>query len=57
VPPGFDPSAIRLVGNVTGNPPFKGKLIHHGWRVKGYNIPKVPEGQDDLVLVPAEVEL
>lgn len=57
VPAGFDTSAIRLTGNVTGQPPFKGKLIHHGWRVKGYNIPKVPEGQDDLVLVPAEVEL
>jgi hypothetical protein len=57
VPPGFDPSAIRLVGNVTGNPPFKGTLIHHGWRVKAYNIPKPSEGQDDLVLVQAEVEL
>ncbi len=57
VPPGFDPSAIRLTGNVTGQPPFKGTLIHHGWRVKAYNLPKPPEGQDDLVVSPAEVEL
>jgi hypothetical protein len=57
VPPGFDPSAIRLTGNVTGQPPFKGTLQHHGWRVKGYNIPTPPAGQDDLVLMPAEVEL
>ncbi|HVK19308.1 MAG TPA: DUF2760 domain-containing protein, partial [Fimbriiglobus sp.] len=24
VPPGFDPSAVRVVGNVTGQPPFTG---------------------------------
>ncbi len=57
VPPGFDPSAIRLTGNVTGQPPFKGTLQHHGWRVKAYNLPAPPAGQDDLVLAPAEVEL
>jgi len=26
VPPGFDPSAVRLTGNVTGQPPFRGVL-------------------------------
>jgi hypothetical protein len=57
VPSGFDPSAIQVTGNVAGSPPFKGTLLHHGWRVKSYNIPKVPAGQDDLVLVPAEVEI
>jgi hypothetical protein len=57
VPPGFDPSAIRLTGNVTGEPPFKGTLKHHGWRVKAYSLPPPPAGQDDLVLAPAEVEL
>ena len=30
---GFDPSAVRLSGNVVGTPPFKGKLTHSGWRV------------------------
>jgi hypothetical protein len=54
---GFDPSAIRLVGNVTGHPPFKGKLQHAGWRAKSIDIPKPPEGVDDFVLMPAEVEL
>ena len=57
VPAGFDPSAIRLTGNVTGDPPFQGVLKHHGWRVKGYNLPAPPAGQDDLVVAPAEVEL
>jgi hypothetical protein len=57
VPPGFDPSAIQLTGNVTGKPPFRGTLMHPGWRVKGYKLPTPPEGQDDLVVAPAQVEV
>jgi len=57
VPPGFDPSAIQLTGNVTGHPPFRGTLQHHGWRVKDLKLAPPPEGQDEFVLQPAEVEL
>ena len=57
VPAGFDPSAIRLTGNVTGQPPFQGTLQHHGWRVKDIKLAPPPEGQDEMVLMPAEVEL
>jgi hypothetical protein len=57
VKPGFDPSAIRLTGNVTGQPPFRGTLRHHGWRVKNYTLQAPPEGQDEFVIQPAEVEL
>jgi hypothetical protein len=57
IPAGFDPSAVRLVGNVTGQPPFTGILQHAGWRARSIDVPKVPEGQDDFVLMPAEVEL
>ena len=54
---GFDPSAVRLTGNVTGQPPFRGTLQHHGWRVKQIKLAPPPEGQDEFVLMPAEVEL
>jgi hypothetical protein len=57
VPPGFNPAAIRLTGNVTGQPPFKGTLRHHGWRVKEIKLAAPPEGQDEFILMPAEVEL
>jgi hypothetical protein len=57
VPGGFDPSAIRLTGNVTGQPPFKGTLQHHGWRVKELRLAKPPAGQDEFIVHPAEVEL
>jgi hypothetical protein len=54
---GFDPSAIRLTGNVTGKPPFAGTLKHRGWRVKELKLSPPPEGQDEFILMPAEVEL
>ncbi|MCS6850763.1 MAG: DUF2760 domain-containing protein [Gemmataceae bacterium] len=54
---GFDPSAIRLTGNVTGQPPFRGIVRHRGWRVVEMKLPAPPEGQDEFVLMPAEVEL
>jgi hypothetical protein len=57
VPAGFDPSAVQLTGNVTGQPPFRGELQHHGWRVKDYRLPTPPEGQDLYVLAPAQVDL
>ena len=57
VPAGFDPSAIRLVGNVSGQPPFTGTLQHAGWKVRAASLPKPADGQDEFVLMPAEVEL
>jgi hypothetical protein len=57
VPAGFDPSAVRLTGNVTGQPPFRGTLRHHGWRVKELKLANPPAGQDEFVVAPAEVHL
>jgi hypothetical protein len=57
VPRGFDPSAISLTGNITGEPPFRGTLIHPGWRVKEIKLAPPPEGQDQFVVAPAVVEL
>jgi hypothetical protein len=54
---GFDPSAIRLLGNVTGQPPFRGTLQHRGWRVKELKLAAPPAGQDEFVVQPAEVVL
>jgi hypothetical protein len=54
---GFDASAVRLTGNVVGQPPFNGTLAHRGWRATGVKLPKIAEGHDASVLAPAEVEL
>lgn len=57
VDPGFDPSRIRLTGNVVGEPPFTGALRHHGWRIAKVSLPPPPRGTDPTVVAPAEVEL
>jgi hypothetical protein len=57
VDPGFDPSRIRLVGNVVGEPPFTGALRHHGWRIGKVTLPSPARGTDPTVVAPAEVEL
>jgi hypothetical protein len=54
---GFDPSAIKLFGNMTGKPPVHGVLRHKGWCVKEVNLPPLPQGSGRLVVAPAEVEL
>jgi hypothetical protein len=54
---GFDPSAVRVVGNVTGEPPFTGQINHPGWRVKELKLAPPPEGADEFVLQPAEVQI
>jgi Domain of unknown function (DUF2760) len=54
---GFSPSEIRLLGHVSGEPPFEGALTHAGWRVVHIELPKLSEGHDVKVIAPAEVEL
>jgi hypothetical protein len=57
VPKGFDPSAIRVLGNVTGEPPFTGQVQHPGWRVREIKLASPPAGHDEFVIQPAEVQL
>ena len=57
VQPGFDPGAIKLTGNVAGDPPFKGILRHKGWRTRKLELPVLSDAQDASVLAPAEVEI
>jgi len=57
VPKGFDPAEIRLIGEARGEPPYKGTLRHHGWRVVDAKLPALAEGVDRTVIAPAEVEL
>jgi len=57
VPKGFDPSAVRVLGNVTGAPPFTGQIQHPGWRVKELRLAAPPAGADEFVLQPAEVQI
>jgi hypothetical protein len=54
---GFDARAVRLTGNVVGQPPFTGNLSHRGWRAAEVRLPQRNDAFDATVLAQAEVEL
>jgi hypothetical protein len=54
---GFDAAAVRLTGNVVGQPPFTGTISHRGWRVADSRLPKLAEHHDAAIVAQAEVEL
>ncbi len=54
---GFDANLVRLSGNVTGVPPYRGTLAHSGWRASNITLPQRPADIDATVVAPAEVEL
>jgi hypothetical protein len=54
---GFDPHAVKLVGNVVGQPPFTGILRHRGWQVRTVALPDLAETENPNIIAPAEVEV
>lgn len=58
IPAGFDSGKYHLTGNVTGQSPFMGRLMHAGWKATRCEIPQW-SGSDEAanVIAPAEVEL
>ncbi|MEO1338628.1 MAG: DUF2760 domain-containing protein, partial [Myxococcota bacterium] len=55
VDPGYNPSEVRLVGNIVGQPPFSGTLRHRGWRAASVRLPKTTSGA--RIVQPAEIEV
>ena len=55
--PGFDPSRVKLTGNVSGSGRLSGVLRHRGWLATEVHLPKVIDAAGTRVLCPAEVEL
>lgn len=58
VPAGFDAARYSLTGAVSGPPPHRGVLAHHGWQATRCELPSWTGGDDAaLVVAPAVVEL
>lgn len=58
VPQDYDAGRYRLTGNVAGNPPLAGKVMHAGWQATKCELPKwtgTPESAK--VVAPAEVHV
>jgi hypothetical protein len=54
---GYDAQATRVTGNVSGQPPYRGVLAHHGWRVTRIVLPVLSASHDSRIVAPAEVEV
>lgn len=59
VPAGYSADQFRLVGNISGEAPFKGRLVHKGWKVKSIKLPRVLNVDENRLpaIAPAQVEL
>ena len=58
VPTGYDPGCYTLSGRVEGVGPFRGKLVHHGWKATAVKLPTWTGSRDAaLVIAPAEIEV
>jgi hypothetical protein len=54
---GFDQHAVKLVGNVVGQPPFTGILRHRGWQLHTIQLPELSDTENPKIIAPAEVEI
>jgi hypothetical protein len=57
----YDATAYRLVGNVPEHPPYRGTVLHRGWKTTRVTLPRVAEAARKAsareVIAPAEVEI
>jgi Domain of unknown function (DUF2760) len=57
VPAGYSADQFRLVGKLTGEPPFTGTLLHKGWKTEFVKLPRIVNADRLPSIAPAEVEL
>lgn len=58
LPASYDTGKYRLTGNVSGDPPLAGRLVHAGWQATACELPAWTGGQQAaLVIAPAEVQV
>ena len=59
VPAGYFGDEYRIVGKLSGEPPFAGELIHKGWKAESVKLPRIVQTDDKRlpVIAPAEVEV
>ncbi len=59
IPAAYAADEFRLVGNLAGEAPFTGKVVHKGWRTTSVKLPRVLNADKDHlpVIAPAQVEI
>lgn len=57
VPAGYAVDQYRIVGKLSGEPPFTGTLLHKGWKTEFVKLPRIVRSEHLPSIAPAEVEL
>lgn len=57
VPAGYSVDEFRLVGNLSGEAPFTGKVVHKGWKTTSVKLPRVLKTDRLPAIAPAQVEV
>jgi len=59
VPSGYQADEYRLIGNIRGEGPFTGTLVHRGWKAASVRLPRLVRVETDRLptIAPAEVEI
>jgi hypothetical protein len=57
----YDAGAYRLVGKVPEQPPYRGTVLHRGWKATRISLPRVTEAarvsESRRIIAPADVEI
>jgi hypothetical protein len=58
IPKGYDPNEVKVVGQIKGEPPYTGILVHKGWKAHKRSLPKKTSRDSHCDIIhPAEVEV
>ena len=54
---GYSPFSIKIIGEISGEPPYKGEIQHPGWKVESVTLPPRSGESDPDIVSPAEIEI
>lgn len=59
LPADYAADEYRLTGKISGNPPFKGTLLHKGWKADSVKLPRIVNTNENCLpsIAPAQVEV
>jgi Domain of unknown function (DUF2760) len=59
VPASYPADEYRLLGKISGDPPFTGTLLHKGWKTEAVKLPRILKSDEKRLpsIAPAQVEL
>ena len=59
IPENYSIDEYRLMGKITGNPPFRGVLLHKGWKTESVKLPRLIKTEEKRLpsITPALIEV